>query len=248
MYTVVLVRHGESEWNKENRFTGWMDVDLSPEGVQQADTAARLLEKEGISFDRAYTSMLKRAIRTCNAILDGLDLHWLPVAKSWQLNERHYGALQGLNKAEIAAQYGELQVKEWRRSYAVRPPALEHEDPTHPSNDRRYNAVARDLLPGTESLADTVARVVPFWQHDIAPYIQKGERVLIAAHGNSLRALIMHLEGMSEVDIAELNIPVGIPLVYTLDESLQPIEHHYLGDPAELERQITAVANQGKAA
>jgi 2,3-bisphosphoglycerate-dependent phosphoglycerate mutase len=246
-YTLVLVRHGESEWNRENRFTGWTDVDLSEEGENQARQAGKMLGDAGFIFDRSFTSVLKRSVRTNNFILDNLDLAWLPVTKAWQLNERHYGALQGLNKAEIATQYGEAQVKEWRRSYSTRPPALGEDDQTHPSNDRRYKDVSRDLLPGTESLADAVARVVPYWQHDIAPLIIQGERIIIVAHGNSLRALIMHLDGMSEGNIAELNIPVGTPLVYTLNQDLQPIEHHYLGDQEAIARQIAEVANQGKA-
>ena len=228
MPTLVLLRHGESIWNKENRFTGWTDVDLSDAGREEAARAGSLLKAEGLSFDVSYTSLLKRAIRTLWIALDGLDLMWIPEHRSWRLNERHYGALQGLNKAETAALHGENQVKIWRRSYDVRPPALNPDDPRHPGRDVRYRSLAPSELPLTESLKDTVARFLPYWEETIAPEIQRGSRVLIVAHGNSLRALVKHLDRISDEDIIELNIPTGVPLVYELDDRLNPISHRYL--------------------
>jgi len=246
MLKLVLLRHGESAWNLENRFTGWTDVDLTPKGVQEAQEAARLLEEGGYTFDVAYTSLLKRAIRTLWIALDGLDLMWLPVHNTWRLNERHYGALQGLNKAETAARYGEAQVKVWRRSYAAPPPALTPEDERYPGRDRRYAGLSPAELPLTESLKDTVARFLPYWHRTIAPDVRAGKRVVIAAHGNSLRALVKHLDGMSEADIVELNIPTGVPLVYELDRDLRPLKHDYLGDPEAVRKAAEAVAKQGQ--
>ncbi len=246
MLKLVLLRHGESTWNLENRFTGWTDVDLTPKGVQEAQEAARLLEHGGYTFDVAYTSLLKRAIRTLWITLDGLDLMWLPVNNTWRLNERHYGALQGLNKAETAARYGEAQVKVWRRSYADPPPALTPEDERYPGRDRRYAGLSPAELPLTESLKDTVARFLPYWHRMIVPDIQAGKRVLIAAHGNSLRALVKHLDGMPEADIVELNIPTGVPLVYELERDLRPLKHYYLGDPEAVRKAAEAVAKQGQ--
>jgi 2,3-bisphosphoglycerate-dependent phosphoglycerate mutase len=246
MLKLVLLRHGESTWNLENRFTGWTDVDLTPKGVREAQEAARLLEEGGYTFDVAYTSLLKRAIRTLWIALDGLDLMWLPVHNTWRLNERHYGALQGLNKAETAARYGEAQVKVWRRSYAEPPPALTPDDERYPGRDRRYAGLSPAELPLTESLKDTVARFLPYWHRTIVPDIQAGKRVLIAAHGNSLRALVKHLDGMAEADIVELNIPTGVPLVYELDRELRPLKHHYLGDPEAVRKAAEAVAKQGQ--
>ncbi len=246
MLKLVLLRHGESTWNLENRFTGWTDVDLTPKGVQEAQEAARLLEHGGYMFDVAYTSLLKRAIRTLWITLDGLDLMWLPVNNTWRLNERHYGALQGLNKAETAARYGEAQVKVWRRSYADPPPALTPEDERYPGRDRRYAGLSPAELPLTESLKDTVARFLPYWHRTIVPDIQAGKRVLIAAHGNSLRALVKHLDGMPEADIVELNIPTGVPLVYELERDLRPLKHYYLGDPEAVRKAAEAVAKQGQ--
>jgi len=228
MPTLVLLRHGESTWNKENRFTGWTDVDLSDAGREEAARAGSLLKAEGLSFDVSYTSLLKRAIRTLWIALDRLDLMWIPEHRSWRLNERHYGALQGLNKAETAALHGENQVKIWRRSYDVRPPALNPDDPRHAGRDVRYRSLAPSELPLTESLKDTVARFLPYWEETIAPEIQRGSRVLIVAHGNSLRALVKHLDRISDEDIIELNIPTGVPLVYELDDRLNPISHRYL--------------------
>jgi 2,3-bisphosphoglycerate-dependent phosphoglycerate mutase len=246
MFKVVLLRHGESTWNSENRFTGWTDVDLSPKGRSEAEEAGRLLKQGGFDFDVAYTSVLTRAIRTCWIALDALDLLWIPVVRHWRLNERHYGALQGLNKAETAAKHGEAQIKIWRRSYDTPPPPLTPDDARHPSHDRRYASLAPADLPATESLKDTVARFVPYWTGTIGPMIQSGQRVLIAAHGNSLRALVKYLDRISDQDIVDLNIPTGIPLVYELDERLAPIRHYYLGDPAAVERAAQAVANQAK--
>jgi len=246
MLKLVLLRHGESTWNLENRFTGWTDVDLTPKGAQEAQEAARLLEHGGYMFDVAYTSLLKRAIRTLWITLDGLDLMWLPVNNTWRLNERHYGALQGLNKAETAARYGEAQVKVWRRSYADPPPALTPEDERYPGRDRRYAGLSPAELPLTESLKDTVARFLPYWHRTIVPDIQAGKRVLIAAHGNSLRALVKHLDGMPEADIVELNIPTGVPLVYELERDLRPLKHYYLGDPEAVRKAAEAVAKQGQ--
>jgi 2,3-bisphosphoglycerate-dependent phosphoglycerate mutase len=244
VYRVVLLRHGESTWNKENRFTGWTDVDLSDKGREEALAAGRLLRDEGFVFDVAYTSVLKRAIRTLWMVLDELDLMWIPVHRHWRLNERHYGALQGLNKAETAAKHGEAQTKLWRRSYDVPPPALTRDDPRHPCHDRRYAALAPEEQPSTESLKDTVARFVPYWESTLAPVIRNGQRVLITAHGNSLRALVKYLDRISDDDIVGLNIPTGIPLLYELDADLRPIAHRYLGDPEAAQRAAEAVAKQ----
>jgi 2,3-bisphosphoglycerate-dependent phosphoglycerate mutase len=247
MYKVVLLRHGESDWNRENRFTGWTDVDLSDKGREEAKAAGQLLKKEGFTFDQSYTSVLKRAIRTLWLALDEMDLLWIPVQRTWRLNERHYGALQGLNKAETAAKFGDEQVKVWRRSYDIPPPPLEKNDPRFPAFDARYADVSPAALPATECLEDTVARFVPYWQDVIAPAIKSGKKVIVAAHGNSLRALVKYLDGISDADIVELNIPTGIPLVYELDDKLQPIRHYYLGDQKEIEAKMNAVAAQGKA-
>jgi len=243
MPKLVLLRHGESEWNRENRFTGWTDVDLSAQGISEARAAGKLLKAEGYAFDLAYTSVLKRAIRTLWIALDELGQMWLPVEKNWQLNERHYGDLQGLNKAEMAAKFGEEQVLLWRRSYDTPPPPLKTTDPRYEGRDVRYAGIK---VPQTECLKDTVARVVPYWRETIAPSIRGGKRVLIAAHGNSLRALVKHLDGVSDDAIVKLNIPTGIPLVYELDESLKPLRHYYLGDPDEVARRVASVAAQGK--
>jgi 2,3-bisphosphoglycerate-dependent phosphoglycerate mutase len=245
MYKVVLIRHGESQWNQENRFTGWTDVPLAEKGIQEGRDAGRLLKKEGFSFDLAYTSVLKRANQTLNLALEEMDELWVPVVKDWRLNERHYGALQGLDKGETAAKHGEEQVKIWRRSYDVPPPALETSDPRHPSHDRRYAMLPAAALPNTESLKETVARFVPFWIGDIAPQIKSGKRVIIAAHGNSLRALVKYLDEVSEKDILEMNIPTGMPLVYELDKNLKPIKHYYLGDPEKVAKAMASVAAQG---
>jgi 2,3-bisphosphoglycerate-dependent phosphoglycerate mutase len=245
MHTLVLLRHGESTWNLENRFTGWTDVDLSAKGLQEAHAAGRLLKEGGYSFDVAYTSVLKRAIRTLWITLDEMDLMWIPIHNDWRLNERHYGALQGLNKAETAAKYGEQQVKIWRRSYADPPPALTPDDERHPARDRRYAKLRPEELPLAESLKDTVARFLPYWNETIAPAVRSGQRVVIAAHGNSLRALVKHLDGISDDAIVELNIPTGIPLVYELDHELKPIRSQYLGDPEAAKRAAEAVAKQG---
>jgi len=247
MYKVVLLRHGESTWNKENRFTGWTDVDLSETGRGEAQAAGTLLKDGGYLFDVAYTSVLTRAIRTLFYSLDALDLLWIPVKKSWRLNERHYGALQGLNKAETAAKHGEEQTKIWRRSYDIPPPALTIDDPRHPSHDPRYRSLDPKDLPSTECLKDTVARFLPLWHDEIAPAIRRGERVLIAAHGNSLRALVKYLDGISDADIVELNIPTGIPLVYDLDANLKPIKNYYLGDPDAAKKAAERVAAQAAA-
>jgi 2,3-bisphosphoglycerate-dependent phosphoglycerate mutase len=247
MHKVVLLRHGFSTWNKENRFTGWTDVDLADEGRQEAAEAGRLLKEGGFVFDIAYTSVLKRAIRTLWIALDILDQMWIPVEKSWRLNERHYGALQGLNKAETAAKFGDEQIKIWRRSYSTPPPELTLDDPRHPSHDPRYRSLSPGELPRTESLKETVARFLPYWHDPIAPAIKSGQRVLIAAHGNSLRALVKYLDNMSEQDIVELNIPTGIPLVYELDDNLKPIRHYYLGDPEAAAAAAAKVAAQSKA-
>jgi len=244
MYKVVLLRHGESTWNKENRFTGWTDVDLSDKGREEALAAGRLLKQEGFSFDLAFTSVLTRAIRTCWMTLDELGELWIPVQRSWRLNERHYGALQGLNKAETAAQHGDAQVKIWRRAYDIPPPPLALDDPRHPSHDRRYASLSPSDLPLTESLKDTVARFLPYWHETIAPAITNGQRVLIAAHGNSLRALVKYLDDISNADIVELNIPTGIPLVYELDARLRPIRSYYLGDQEAAKKAAAAVASQ----
>jgi 2,3-bisphosphoglycerate-dependent phosphoglycerate mutase len=245
-HKVVLLRHGESTWNQENRFTGWTDVDLSDRGREEAREAGRLLRESGYQFDVAYTSVLKRAIRTLWFVLDELDLMWIPVTKDWRLNERHYGALQGLNKAETAAKHGEAQIKVWRRSYDIPPPALEPDDPRHPSHDPRYARLHPHELPRTESLKDTVARFLPYWHSTIAPSIMSGKRVLVAAHGNSLRALVKYLDDISESEILELNIPTGIPLVYELDDELRPIRRGYLGDPEAARAAADRVASQAR--
>jgi len=243
---LVLLRHGESTWNKENKFTGWTDGDLSEKGVLEAHAAGKLLKKEGFTFDIAYTSVLKRAIRTLWITLDEMDLMWIPVINSWRLNERHYGALQGLNKAEMAAKYSEEQVLIWRRSYDIPPMALEKSDPRYPGKDPRYAKVDKKDIPLTECLKDTVARFLPLWVETIAPAVSGGKKVIIAAHGNSLRALVKYLDNISEEEIVKLNIPTGIPLVYELTPKLKPIKHYYLGDQAKIEAAMQAVANQGK--
>jgi 2,3-bisphosphoglycerate-dependent phosphoglycerate mutase len=246
MKKLVLVRHGESEWNKENRFTGWTDVELSDKGRTEAAEAGAVLRDGGYTFDVAYTSVLKRAIHTLWSVLDEMDLAWIPVHRSWRLNERHYGALQGLNKAETAAKFGEAQVKIWRRSYDIRPPELTPDDERFPGRDRRYAGLTKDELPLTECLKDTVARFLPLWHETIAPAIQRGERVLIAAHGNSLRALVKYLDNVPEDEIVELNIPTGMPLAYELDDDLKPLNRYYLGDPEKVKAAMEAVAAQGK--
>ena len=247
MHKLILLRHGESDWNRENRFTGWTDVDLSATGIEEARRSGRILRDKGFTFDVAYTSVLKRAIRTLWIVLDEMDLMWIPVYRSWRLNERHYGALQGLNKAETAARHGEQQVKVWRRSYDVPPPALDPADPRFPGRDRRYAGLTDRELPRTESLKDTVARFLPYWQETIAPEVRAGRSVLIAAHGNSLRALVKHLDGVSDDDIVGLNIPTGVPLLYELDRDLRPMRHEYLGDPEQVRKAQEAVARQGSA-
>lgn len=247
MPKLVLLRHGESDWNRENRFTGWTDVDLSARGVEEARAAGRLLKAEGLHFELAFTSVLRRAIRTLWLVLEEMDLQWIPVQKSWRLNERHYGALQGLNKAETAARFGEQQVLAWRRSYDVPPPALEPPDPRNAAGDPRYAGLSPAQLPLTECLKDTVARVLPFWNDAIAPAVRSGRRVLVAAHGNSLRALVKHLDAIADADIVGLNIPTGVPLVYELDAALRPLRHYYLGDADEVTQRIAAVSAQGKA-
>jgi len=244
MHKVVLLRHGESQWNLENRFTGWTDVDLSPRGIEEAKKAAELLRAEGYTFDVAHTSVLKRAIRTLWITLEGMDLMWIPVKNSWRLNERHYGALQGLNKAEMAKKFGDEQVRIWRRSYATPPPALEPSDERYPGRDPRYAGLTRDQIPLTEALKNTVERFLPYWHDAIVPDLRSGRRVVIAAHGNSLRALVKHLDGISEEEIVGLNIPTGIPLVYELDETLEPTRHYYLGDPEAAKKAAEAVARQ----
>jgi 2,3-bisphosphoglycerate-dependent phosphoglycerate mutase len=246
MHKLVLIRHGESTWNLDNRFTGWTDVDLTATGIEQAKSAGHLLKAEGFEFDVAYTSVLKRATRTLWHVLDEMDRTWLPVVNSWRLNERHYGALQGLNKAEVAKQYGDDQVLVWRRSYDTPPPALEASDPRCERADVRYSKLAPEQIPLTECLKDTVARVMPFWNEALAPAIQKGKRVVVAAHGNSIRALIKYLDNISDNDIVGLNIPNGIPLVYELDDKLKPIRHYYLGDAEAAAKAAAAVAAQGK--
>ena len=247
MYKLVLLRHGESQWNLDNRFTGWTDVDLTENGRREAQAAGELLRREGYVFDIAYTSVLKRAIRTLWITLDAMDLMWLPVVHSWRLNERHYGALQGLDKAETAARFGEQQVLVWRRAYAIAPDPLPPGDPRGAGNDPRYRHLKPEEIPATECLKDTVARVVPFWKDSIAPALSRGRRVLVAAHGNSLRALIKYLDNVSDDDIVGVNIPTARPLVYELDADLRPLRHYYLGDAAEIERAMAAVAAQGKA-
>ena len=247
MHRLVLLRHGESDWNRENRFAGWTDVDLSARGLEEARAAGRLLRAQGYRFEIAFTSVLRRAIRTLWLVLEEMDLMWLPVENSWRLNERHYGALQGLNKAETAAKYGERQVLAWRRSYDTPPPALEPSDPRHAGNDPRYAGLAPSEVPLTECLKDTVARVIPYWDSAIAPAIRSRKRVLVCAHGNSLRGLVKYLDGISDANIVELNIPTGIPLVYELDDRLRPLRHYYLGDAEEVANRIAAVSAQGKA-
>ena len=246
MKKLVLLRHGESKWNLENRFTGWTDVDLSPRGIEEAKKAGDTLKAEGFVFDVAFTSVLKRAIRTLWIVLDHMDLMWIPVHRSWRLNERHYGALQGLNKKETAEKHGEEQVHIWRRSYDVRPPALEITDERYPGNDPKYKNLPQDELPVTECLKDTVERAMPYWHDAICKEIIAGGHVIVAAHGNSLRALVKHLDNVSDEEIAALNIPTGIPLVYELDEKLKPIKHYYLGDPEEIKKAAEAVEGQGK--
>jgi 2,3-bisphosphoglycerate-dependent phosphoglycerate mutase len=246
MKTLVLLRHGQSQWNKENRFTGWVDVPLSEEGEREARRAGELLRAEGLSFDVAYTSLLRRAIKTLWIALQELDLMWIPEIKSWRLNERMYGALQGLNKAETVERHGAEQVLLWRRSYDVPPPPMPKDDPGWPGRDPRYQELAPHEIPVTECLKDTVARFVPYWESEIAPAIRQGRRVIIAAHGNSLRALVKHLDGISDQAIVELNIPTGIPLVYELDDELRPIRSRYLGDPEEAQRKAEAVAKETK--
>jgi 2,3-bisphosphoglycerate-dependent phosphoglycerate mutase len=244
MKTLVLLRHGESTWNKENRFTGWTDVDLSPKGVEEASAAGRQMLADGYLFDVAYTSVLKRAIRTLWLALDAMDLMWIPVYKSWRLNERHYGALQGLNKLETVEKHGEQQVKIWRRSYDIRPPALDPDDPRAPTRDPRYASLKPSEIPLTECLKDTVERVLPYWKETIAPAVRAGQRVLIASHGNSLRALVKYFDNISDEEIVGLNIPTGVPLVYELNDDLTPIRHFYLGDADAIERAAQAVADQ----
>lgn len=243
---LVLLRHGQSTWNLENRFTGWTDVDLTEQGEEEARRGGKLLREEGFGFDVVHTSLLRRAIRTKQLVLDELDMLWLPVQRHWRLNERHYGALQGLNKKETAEKHGDDKVFEWRRSYDTPPPALEIEDERHPANDPRYKDLAPDLIPGTECLADVVARMLPYWHDVIVPQIREGKRVLVVAHGNSLRALVKHLDGISDDEIAELNIPTGIPLVYELDEHLNATKSYYLGDQEAAKKAAEAVANQAK--
>ena len=247
MYKLVLVRHGQSAWNLENRFTGWTDVDVTDLGRAEAREAARLLREGHYDFDIAYTSVLKRAIKTLGLIQEEMDLDWLPVIRAWQLNERHYGALQGLNKAETAEKYGDAQVKIWRRSYDIPPPALDLNDERHPRFDRRYASLAPEQLPATESLKIVLERVLPYWHAQLVPEIKSGKRLLVVAHGNSIRALVKYLDNISETDITELNIPTGLPLVYELDANMKPIKNYYLGDPAEAARKAAEVANQGKA-
>ena len=246
-YTIVLLRHGESEWNLENKFTGWYDCDLSPKGIEEAKSAGEILKKEGYEFDLAFTSVLKRAIRTLWLTLDAMNLMHIEVIRSWRLNERHYGALQGLNKSETAAKYGEAQVKEWRRAFAIPPPALDKSSPHYPGNDSRYKMLDPAVLPLHESLATTIERVLPFWVDSIVPAIKQGRKIIIAAHGNSLRALVKYLDNMSEDEIVNLNIPTAVPLVYELTEDLRPVKHYYLGDQDAINAKINAVANQANA-
>ncbi len=247
MHKLVLLRHGESIWNKENRFTGWTDVDLSDRGIEEAKKAAQVLKKESFVFDVAFTSVLKRAIRTLWIVLDGMDLMWIPVYNSWRLNERHYGVLQGLNKSEMAEKFGEEQVLIWRRSYDIPPPALDRDDPRSPAKDPRYKDLDPKEVPLTECLKDTVRRFLPYWHEVIAPTVKSGKRVIISAHGNSLRALMKYLDNISDEEIVGLNIPTGIPLIYELDDNLKPVRHYYLGDPKDIEKAISEVAKQGKA-
>jgi len=247
MIKLVLLRHGESTWNKENRFTGWTDVDLSEKGIEEAMRAGKLLTDEGYEFDVAFTSLLKRAIRTLWLVTDAMDLLWIPVIRAWELNERHYGALQGLNKAETSAKYGDEQVLIWRRSFDIPPPPLEKSDERYPGQDKRYRNLSEKQLPLTESLKETIARCIPYWNANIVPMLQAGRRVLITAHGNSLRALVKHLDNIPDDEIVKLNIPTGVPLVYELDDNLKPIKSYYLGDPEEIRKAAQKVADQGKA-
>lgn len=247
MKRIVLLRHGESIWNQENRFTGWYDVDLADKGVNEAREAGRLMKEQGFVFDIAFTSVLKRAIRTLWLALDQMDLMWIPITKSWRLNERHYGALQGLNKAETAAKFGDAQVLVWRRSYDIPPPALDKNDSRYPGQDPRYAGLSDKELPLTECLKDTVERFLPYWHDTIAPQVKANKRVIITAHGNSLRALVKYLDGVSDQEIVGLNIPTGVPLVYELDDELKPMRHYYLGDAEAIAKAQQAVANQGKA-
>jgi 2,3-bisphosphoglycerate-dependent phosphoglycerate mutase len=247
MYKIVFLRHGESTWNKENRFTGWTDVDLTEKGIAEAKSAGKILKEKDFSFDLAFTSVLKRAIHTLWLALEEMNLMWIPEIKDWRLNERHYGALQGLNKSETAAKHGEEQVKIWRRSYDVPPPAFEKSDPRFPGNQPAYKNIDPNLLPCTESLKETVARVIPYWEKLIAPEIKNDKKIIVAAHGNSLRALVKYLDNLPEKEIIELNIPTGIPLVYELENNLKPIKHFYLGDEEAVRKAMESVANQGKA-
>jgi 2,3-bisphosphoglycerate-dependent phosphoglycerate mutase len=244
---LVLLRHGESMWNKENRFTGWTDIDLSEKGIEEANQAGETLKEQGFVFDVAFTSVLKRAIRTLWITLDKMDLMWIPVFRSWRLNEKHYGALQGLNKSETAQKYGDDQVLLWRRAYDIQPPALEKTDTRHPGNDARYKGIDKKDIPATECLKDTVNRFLPYWHNDIVPVLKSGKRVLISAHGNSLRALVKYLDNISDKDIVNLNIPTGMPLIYELDKDLKAIKNYYIGDPEKVKKAMEAVANQGKA-
>ena len=246
-YKLILLRHGQSTWNLENRFTGWTDVGLTDQGMNEAHQAGKLLREGSYTFDLAYTSVLKRAVKTLWIVMEEMELEWLPVINAWQLNERHYGALQGLNKAEMASKFGEAQVKIWRRSYDIQPPALELDDPRHPRFDRRYASLSETELPRAECLKDTVARMLPYWHSTIAPIVRSGKQVIICAHGNSLRALVKYLDNVPDNEIVELNIPTGIPLVYELDNDLHPLQSFYLGDPEAVRKAAEAVANQGKA-
>ncbi len=246
MHKLILLRHGESQWNRENRFTGWTDVDLTEKGIKEAEEAGASLKKEGYTFDIAYTSMLKRSIRTLWIVLDKMDLMWIPVIRNWRLNERHYGALQGLNKAETAKKFGEDQVLIWRRSYHIPPPKLEKTDPRYPGKDQRYQELSSHELPLTECLEDTVERFLPFWHESIAPSIKNNKKVLIVAHGNSLRALVKYLDDIADEEIVKLNIPTGIPLVYELDDLLTPLKNYYIGDPQKVKNAMDSVAKQGK--
>ncbi|MFX0010143.1 MAG: 2,3-diphosphoglycerate-dependent phosphoglycerate mutase [Candidatus Hermodarchaeota archaeon] len=248
MFKLVLLRHGESIWNKENKFTGWTDVDLSDRGIKEAKKAGQILKKEGYVFDIAYTSVLKRGIRTLWIVLDEMDLMWIPIYNSWRLNERHYGALQGLHKDELAAEVGEEQVLLWRRGYDIQPPPLKTTDPRYPGEDPRYRNLTPDEIPITESLKDTVARFLPYWHDTIAPSVKQGNKIIISAHGNSLRALVKYLDSLSDEEVVSLNIPTGIPLIYELNDDLKPITHYYIGDPEEVEKAMKEVENQGKAA
>jgi len=247
MYSIILLRHGQSEWNRDNRFTGWTDVGLSEKGIAEARSAGRLLKKEGYSFDLVFSSVLKRALGTAEIVLEEMGISGIEIRKTWRLNERHYGALQGLNKAETARKYGEEQVLLWRRGYDIRPPALAEDDTRHPGKDKMYAELSREALPAAESLKETVARVVSYWHSDILPAISKGKKVLVSAHGNSIRALVKHIDSISEEDIMSLNIPTGIPLVYELDENMRPVRHYYLGDPAEVRKAEEDIKKQGKA-